>query len=58
MLVTALTPVLGYDVSSKVAKYAHKENLSLRESAIELKLLSGEEFDMYVRPELMIQPSE
>ncbi|MEX1203941.1 MAG: class II fumarate hydratase, partial [Dongiaceae bacterium] len=45
MLVTALNPHIGYDNAAKVAKKAHAENLSLREAAVALGLLSGEEFD-------------
>ena len=56
MLVTALNPKIGYDAASKVAKNAHKKGLTLKESALELKALSSEEFDEYVRPELMIGP--
>ncbi|KAJ5969150.1 hypothetical protein N7501_005398 [Penicillium viridicatum] len=58
MLVTCLNPVIGYDMASKVAKNAHKKNLTLKESAMELKALSSEEFDQYVRPELMLAPKE
>ncbi|KAJ9635511.1 fumarase fum1 [Coniosporium tulheliwenetii] len=58
MLVTCLNPVIGYDMASKVAKNAHKKGLTLKESAMELKALSEEEFDKYVRPELMISPKE
>ncbi|GAB7344886.1 hypothetical protein MBLNU457_3325t1 [Dothideomycetes sp. NU457] len=58
MLVTCLNPVIGYDMASKVAKNAHKKGLTLKESAMELKALSSEEFDKYVRPELMIAPKE
>lgn len=58
MLVTCLNPVIGYDMASKVAKNAHKKNLTLKESAMELKALSSEEFDKYVRPELMLAPKE
>ncbi len=54
MLVTALTPKLGYDLSAAIAKKAHHEGLTLREAAIALKALSGEEFDLLVRPEKMI----
>lgn len=54
MLVTALNPHIGYDNAAKVAKKAHAENKTLRESCIELGLLSGEEFDRLVRPEQMI----
>ena len=54
MLVTALNPHIGYDNAAKVAKKAYTENKTLRESCIELGLLSGEEFDRLVRPEQMI----
>jgi len=56
MLVTALNPHLGYDNSARIAKHALKKKISLRESAIELGLLTGEEFDRYVRPEEMTHP--
>ena len=58
MLVTCLNPVIGYDDASKVAKNAHKKGITLKESAMELKVLSEEQFDKIVRPELMIGPSE
>jgi len=58
MLVTCLNPVIGYDMASKVAKNAHKKGLTLKESAMELKALSEEDFDKYVKPELMISPQE
>lgn len=58
MLVTCLNPVIGYDMASKVAKNAHKKGLTLKESAMELKALSEEDFDKYVRPELMLEPKE
>ena len=58
MLVTCLNPVIGYDMASKVAKNAHKKGTTLKESAMELKALSEEDFDIYVRPELMIAPKE
>jgi fumarate hydratase, class II len=58
MLVTCLNPVIGYDMASKVAKNAHKKGITLRESAMELNALSEEDFDKYVRPELMINPKE
>ncbi len=54
MLVTALNPEIGYDNAAKVAKKAHKEDLTLREAAIELGLLTGERFDELVRPEKMV----
>src|ERR1700681_3778941 len=56
MLVTALNPHIGYDNSAKVAKNAHKKGISLRESAIELGLLTGERFDELVKPEEMTHP--
>ncbi|KAL0483168.1 fumarate hydratase, class II [Acrasis kona] len=58
MLVTALNPKIGYDNAAKVAKKAHKENLSLKESAVSLGLLTEKEFDQYVRPELMLGPEK
>lgn len=56
MLVTALNRKIGYENAAKVAKTAYKNNRSLRETAIELGLLSGEEFDAIVKPEEMIAP--
>jgi len=56
MLVTALNPIIGYDNAAKVAKKAHDERTTLREAAIELGFLSGEEFDAAVRPEDMTHP--
>jgi fumarate hydratase class II len=56
MLVTALNQVIGYDNAAKVAKTAHKENLTLKEAAVKLKLLSAEDFDKHVRPEKMVSP--
>jgi len=57
MLVTALNPHIGYDNAAKLAKHAHKNNMSLKEAALELKLLTAEQFDEWVRPEKMIGPS-
>ncbi|HEX5965390.1 MAG TPA: class II fumarate hydratase [Pyrinomonadaceae bacterium] len=56
MLVTALNPHIGYDKAAQVAKNAHKKKISLRESAIELGYLTGEEFDAKVNPEEMTHP--
>jgi fumarate hydratase class II len=56
MLVTALNPIIGYDNAAKVAKKAHQERTTLREAALELGLLTGEEFDRAVRPEDMTHP--
>ena len=54
MLVTALNPHIGYENAAKIAKKAHKEGTSLREAALELGLLTNEQFDQWVRPEDMI----
>jgi fumarate hydratase class II len=56
MLVTALNPYIGYDNAAKVAKNAHKRGISLRQSAIELGLLTGAQFDEYMKPEEMTHP--
>jgi len=54
MLVTALNRKIGYDNAAKIAKNAHKKGTTLRESAIELGLLTAEEFDAEVKPENMV----
>jgi fumarate hydratase, class II len=54
MLVTALNPKIGYDNAARIAKTAHKTGRTLRETAIELGLLTGEQFDEWVRPEKMV----
>src|SRR5512135_1946214 len=56
MLVTALTPKIGYDKAAQVAHTAHVEHSSLREAALKLGYLSGEEFDALVKPETMTHP--
>jgi fumarate hydratase, class II len=56
MLVTALNPIIGYDNAAKVAKKAHAEGTTLREAALELGLLTAEQFDDAVRPEEMTHP--
>ena len=53
MLVTALNPHIGYDNAAKIAKNAHEKNITLRESALEMDALTEEQFDEWVRPELM-----
>ena len=58
MLVTALNPHIGYDKAAEVAKNSYKENISLKESVIELGYLTGEEFDKLVQPSQMISPSK
>ncbi len=54
MLVTALTPYIGYERGAEIAKLAHKEGISLREACLMLGYLTEEEFDKYFRPEEMI----
>jgi len=54
MLVTALNPHIGYENAAKIAKKAHKENKTLREAAIELGLLTSEQFDQWVVPANMV----
>ena len=54
MLVTALNKHIGYDNAAKIAKKAYKDNISLKESAIKLNLISEDEFDKIVQPEKMI----
>ncbi|MBZ4416313.1 class II fumarate hydratase [Myxococcus sp. RHSTA-1-4] len=53
MLVTALNPHIGYDNAAKIAKKAHKEGKTLKQAAVELGLLTAEQFDQWVRPEAM-----
>ncbi|NVK04272.1 MAG: class II fumarate hydratase [Flavobacteriia bacterium] len=54
MLVTALNTHIGYENAAKIAKTAHKEGKTLREAAVELGLLTSEQFDEWVRPENMV----
>jgi fumarate hydratase class II len=56
MLVTALTPKIGYDKAAKIAHEAHVNHSSLRETAVKLGYLTGEEFDAVVKPEEMTHP--
>ena len=56
MLVTALAPKIGYDKAAKVAHTAHVEHSSLRQAALKLGYLTGEEFDAAVKPETMTHP--
>lgn len=55
MLVTALNTHIGYENAAKIAKKAHAENKTLREAAIELELLTSEQFDQWVVPENMVK---
>ncbi len=57
MLVTALNPHIGYDNAAAIAKKAHKEGSTLKEAAVALGILDGEEFDRLVRPEEMTAPN-
>lgn len=54
MLVTALTPEIGYDNAAAIAKYAHKKGLTLKEAGLEMGLIDAETFDRVVKPETMI----
>ena len=54
MLVTALAPHIGYDNAAKVAKKAHADGTTLREAAVALGFVTGEEFDGWVKPEEMV----
>jgi len=56
MLVTALSPHIGYDKAAQVAKAAHANGTTLREEAVRLGFVSGAEFDRWVRPEKMVRP--
>jgi fumarate hydratase class II len=56
MLVTALSPVIGYDKASKVAHYALDHDLTLKEAAIQLGAVSAPEFDRIVDPQKMVEP--
>ena len=56
MLVTALNPHIGYDKAAQIAKKAHKEKTSLREAALALGHLTGEQFDAWVVPSAMTHP--
>lgn len=54
MLVTALNTHIGYENAAKIAKTAHKENKTLRQAALDLGLVTNEQFDQWVRPEKMV----
>lgn len=57
MLVTALNKYVGYDNAAKIAKLAYKKDITLKAAALELKLISAEEFDRIVQPQNMISPA-
>jgi fumarate hydratase class II len=56
MLVTALTPHIGYDRAARVAKHAHAHGLSLREAALAVGGVSAEDFERWVDPSRMLSP--
>ena len=56
MLVTALAPHIGYDNATKIAKHAHVKGLTLKQSALELKLVAEADFDRFVQPKKMLGP--
>jgi fumarate hydratase class II len=56
MLVTALNPHIGYEASARTALLAHRENLTLREAALQLGVATEEEFDKWINPEAMTKP--
>ena len=58
MLVTALNRHIGYDKAAQIAKEAHTKNISLREAAVSLKILTAEEYDRLVVPEKMTKPQK
>jgi len=58
MLVTAVSPVVGYDNAAKIAHTAHVDGSNLRDAAIKLGILSGEDFDKLVKAEKMVSPDE
>ena len=56
MLVTALAPHIGYDNAAKIAKHAHVKGQTLKEAAVELKLVAEADFDRFVQPKKMLGP--
>jgi fumarate hydratase class II len=56
MLVTALTPYIGYDRAAKIAKHANQKCINLKQAALELGELTAEEFDQWMKPEEMLAP--
>jgi fumarate hydratase class II len=56
MLVTALSPHIGYDATARIARTAHAEGITLREAALGLGLVTAEQYDAWVRPEKMTGP--
>ena len=58
MLVTALNPYIGYDKAAAIAKNAHKKGLTLKQSALELGHLTEAQFNEWVKPALMVGPTQ
>lgn len=58
MLITALSPFIGYDKCAQIAKYAYKHHTTLKQAALQLNVLSEAEFDQYMNPETMIKPKK
>jgi len=56
MLVTALNPYIGYDKAAKIAKHAHENHMTLKESAVELGILTEDQYDKFVKLQDMIRP--
>jgi len=56
MLVTALTPHIGYEKAAQIAEKAHRERITLRRAAVDLGHVTAEEIDAWVRPEDMTHP--
>ncbi|WRN53037.1 hypothetical protein UM764_11385 [Staphylococcus aureus] len=56
MLVTALNPHIGYEKAAQIAKKAHKEGLTLKESAIQTGYVTEEQFEAWIKPEDMVDP--
>ena len=54
MLVTALNPHIGYDNAAKIAKNAHEKSITLKESALQLNLMTEQQYDEWVRPNEMV----
>jgi fumarate hydratase class II len=57
MLVTALTPVIGYDKAAKLANFASEHDLTLKAAALQLNMVSEAEFDRIVDPSKMVHPT-
>jgi fumarate hydratase class II len=57
MLVTALSPHIGYEKAARVALAAHHDESTLREAALKLGYVTEKEFDEWVKPELMTAPT-